>query len=112
MLDKTYLGPARIIELSEKGATIRDTKLDTVIDVSFEHIRKIDFDELLTLLPQNFYAEIAETLGTYRYRKVAENSTDNEKEKETEIQGVTNQKVSGRLDQGKFSKLKYSRYIR
>jgi phosphoribosylformylglycinamidine (FGAM) synthase PurS component len=76
MLDKTYLGPARIIELSEKGASIRDTKLDTVLEVGFEHLRKINFEELLTLLPQNFDAEIAETLGTYRYRKVPEGVSD------------------------------------
>jgi hypothetical protein len=31
ILEKTYLGPARIIELSEKGVTIRDRKLDKVL---------------------------------------------------------------------------------
>jgi hypothetical protein len=54
MLDKTYLDPARIIELAEKGATIRDTKSDTTLEISFEHIRKVNFEELLTLLQQNF----------------------------------------------------------
>jgi hypothetical protein len=77
ILDKTYLGPARIIDLSEKGATIRDTKSDTQMSVGFEHLRKVNFEELLTLLPQNFDAEIANTLGTYRYRKVSE-SADND----------------------------------
>jgi hypothetical protein len=106
LLDKTYLGPARIIELSEKGATIRDTKLDTVMDVSFEHIRKIDFDELLTLLPQNFDAEIAETLGTYRYRKVAESSNDNENEKEVENTVCNNTESTRKTRSGKVFKVK------
>jgi hypothetical protein len=106
ILDKTYLGPARIIELSEKGATICDTKLDTIIDISFEHIRKIDFDELLTLLPQNFDAEIAETLGTYRYRKVVENSTDNVKENEIEDTVCNDTESIRKTRSGKVFKVK------
>jgi hypothetical protein len=58
-----YLGPSRIIDLSEKGATIRDTKSDTQMSVGFEHLQKVNFEELLTLLPQNFDAEIADTVG-------------------------------------------------
>jgi hypothetical protein len=72
MLDATFVGPARIIDLSPSGATVRDTKTGVVSSVNFEHLRKINFEELLTLLPQNFDAEIAETLGTYRYRRAAD----------------------------------------
>jgi hypothetical protein len=50
--------------------TLKDTKTGVISNVTFEHLRKINFEELLTLLPQNFDAEIAETLGKYRYRKV------------------------------------------
>jgi hypothetical protein len=72
MLDATFVGPARIIDLSPSGATVRDTKTGVVSSINFEHLRKINFEELLTLLPQNFDAEIAETLGTYRYRRAAD----------------------------------------
>jgi hypothetical protein len=69
MLHPTYTGPARIIDLGVKGATLRDPKTGATFSVSFENLRKINFEELLTLLPQNFDAEIADTLGTYRYRR-------------------------------------------
>jgi dUTPase len=69
MLHPTYTGPARIIDLGAKGATLRDPKTGATFSVSFENLRKINFEELLTLLPQNFDAEIADTLGTYRYRR-------------------------------------------
>lgn len=71
MLHPTYTGPARIVDLGPKGATLRDPKTGTTFSVSFENLRKINFDELCSLLPQNFDAEIADTLGTYRYRRAA-----------------------------------------
>jgi hypothetical protein len=71
MLDDTFLGTARIIHVSYKGAVVRDIINGDKLSVSFEHLRKLNFDELLTLLPQNFDAEIAETLGHYRYRNVS-----------------------------------------
>jgi len=69
LLHPTYIGPARIIDLHLMGATLRDPKTGSTFSVGFDNLRKIDFDELLTLLPQNFDSEIAETLGTYRYRR-------------------------------------------
>jgi hypothetical protein len=69
MLHPTYTGPARIIDLNIKGATLRDPKTGATFSVSFENLRKINFEELLSLLPQNFDAEIADALGTYRYRR-------------------------------------------
>jgi hypothetical protein len=71
MLHPTYAGPARIVEMSERGATLRDTKFGTLFSVVFDNLRKINFEELLTLLPQNFDAEIADTLKNYRYRRTA-----------------------------------------
>jgi hypothetical protein len=61
MLHPTYAGPARIVEMSERGATLRDTKFGTLFSVVFDNLCKINFEELLTLLPQNFHAEIADT---------------------------------------------------
>ncbi|MEG1724594.1 MAG: RNase H-like domain-containing protein [Anaerovoracaceae bacterium] len=69
MLEPTFTGPARIVDLAEMGATLRDTKTGTQFSVAFDNLRKINFDELLTLLPQNFDSEIAETIGNYRYRR-------------------------------------------
>jgi dUTPase len=77
MLHPTFVGPARIVDLQEAGATLRDTRTGTLFSVSFANLRKIDLNELLSLLPQNFDAEIAETLGHYRYRRkpeIAENA--------------------------------------
>jgi hypothetical protein len=71
MLHPTYAGPARIVDLHERGATLRDTKFGTIFSVVFDNLRKINFEELLTLLPQNFDAEIADTLKNYRYRRTA-----------------------------------------
>jgi hypothetical protein len=68
MLHPTYAGPARIVDLAEMGATLRDPKNGNTFSVAFDNLRKINFDELLTLLPQNFDSEIADSLGNYRYR--------------------------------------------
>jgi hypothetical protein len=76
MLHPTFAGPARIIELSEKGATLRDTKYGTLFSATFENLRKVNFDELLTLLPQNFDSEIAETIQKYRYRRAPGTALD------------------------------------
>ncbi|MFM8446308.1 MAG: hypothetical protein ACKN9Z_03015, partial [Actinomycetota bacterium] len=84
MLHPTYTGPARIIDLSPKGATLRDPKTGSTFSVSFDNLRKISFEELLSLLPQNFDAEIAETLGTYRYRRMM---AEPEQEPETTVLG-------------------------
>jgi hypothetical protein len=50
-------------------------------------MRKINFDELLTLLPQNFDDEIASTLGLYRYKKA-------EKSEAPEGESINVEKVS------------------
>jgi len=69
LLHPTYSGPARIIDLQELGATLRDPRTGTQFSVTFENLRKINFEELLALLPQNFDSEIAASLGQYRYRQ-------------------------------------------
>jgi hypothetical protein len=69
LLAAVYKGPYRIMNLDEGGARLRDIKTGEEQSVSFEHIRKIKLDELLTLLPQNFDAEINKVLDKYRYKK-------------------------------------------
>jgi hypothetical protein len=69
LLAAVYKGPYRIMNLDKGGARLRDIKTGEEQSVSFEHIRKIKLDELLTLLPQNFDAEINTVLDKYRYKK-------------------------------------------
>ncbi len=72
MLSPTFIGPARIVDLAESGATLRDTKTGATFSVAFENMRKVSFEEVLTLLPQNFDSEIADSIGNYRYRRASE----------------------------------------
>ena len=69
-LHPVFKGPVRIRDLQPRGATVRDTRNGEEFSVGFENLRKIEFDELLSLLPQNFDDEIASTLKNYRYRRV------------------------------------------
>jgi hypothetical protein len=78
LLSPTFEGPYRIIELFEKGAKLKDVKSGSEYFCSFDNMRKINFDELLTLLPQNFDDEIASTLGLYRYKKAEKSEAPEE----------------------------------
>jgi hypothetical protein len=83
LLAAVYKGPFRIIHLDEGGARLRDIKSGEEQSVSFENIRKINVDELLTLLPQNFDSEISAVLDKYRYKRGSTNEegkTEGEKE--------------------------------
>jgi len=69
LLSNTFSGPYRIISVSEKGASLKDIKTGDICSVSFEHLRKITFNELLSLIPGNFEAEIGKQLDQYRYNR-------------------------------------------
>jgi dUTPase len=69
LLAPVYRGPFRIVNLDQGGARLKDVKTGEEQSVSFEHMRKLKLDELLTLLPQNFDAEISSVLDKYRYKK-------------------------------------------
>jgi hypothetical protein len=71
LLAPVYKGPFRIIHLDQGGARLKDIKTGEGQSVSFEYMRKIKLDELLTLLPQNFDAEINSVLDKYRYKRGA-----------------------------------------
>jgi len=75
---------------------LKDIKTGEELSASFEHMRKIKLDELLTLLPQNFDAEINQVLDTYRYRRTTatEDTTGKGPEK---IENTTRRLRSGRL---------------
>jgi hypothetical protein len=87
-LHPTHTGPHRIINLSEKGAEIKDIKTGEISNVNFENIRKISIDELLALLPTDFDDEINKSLGTFRYNRKQNNdqSLDHEAEEMEEIE--------------------------
>jgi hypothetical protein len=68
-LHPTHSGPHRIINMSEKGAEIKDIKTGEISNVTFDNIRKITIDELLILLPNNFDDEINKALSTFRYNR-------------------------------------------
>ena len=53
LLSPTFSGPARIMELQETGAEVRDLKTSDRFLVTFDKMRKINFDEFLTILPKN-----------------------------------------------------------
>jgi hypothetical protein len=119
MLDDTYLGPARIIHVSHKGAVLRDIRNGDELSLGFEHLRKLNFDELLTLLPQNFDAEIAESLGHYRYRNVSwtdETKNDDNQPKENVNEHLSERKMtrSGKIYNVKLTELpdKYRNIVR
>jgi hypothetical protein len=82
-LHPTHTGPHRIINLSEKGAEIKDIKTGEISNVNFGNIRKISIDELLALLPTDFDDKINKSLGTFRYNRKQNNdeSLDHEAEK-------------------------------
>ena len=69
LLKPTFSGPARIIDLQTTGAEIRDLKTSDKFFVTFDNLRKINFDKFLTILPKNYDSEINNKLKTYRYRR-------------------------------------------
>ena len=69
LLKPTFSGPARIIDLQTTGAEIRDLKTSDKFFVTFDNLRKINFNEFLTILPKNYDSEINNKLKTYRYRR-------------------------------------------
>jgi hypothetical protein len=87
LLAAVYKGPYRIMNSDKGGARLRDIKTGEEQSVSFEHMRKIKIDELPTLLPQNFDAEINKVLDKYRYKKgVMDDGNTNVDNKEEEEQ--------------------------
>jgi hypothetical protein len=68
-LHPTYAGPYRVIELYSQGATLKDPKSGEILSVHYRDIRKLSVDEFITLLPNNFDADILKNLGMYRYTR-------------------------------------------
>jgi dUTPase len=68
-LHPTYAGPYRVIELHSQGATLKDPKYGEILSVHYRDLRKLSIDEFITLLPNNFDADILKNLGMYRYSK-------------------------------------------
>ena len=54
LLADTFAGPARIMEIQLKGATLRDLKTGDKFSVSFNNLCKVNFEELLVMLLKNF----------------------------------------------------------
>ena len=69
ILHPTYAGPFRIIEIFPQGALIKDTRSGEMMSAHFMNLRKITPDEFISLLPNNFDADILKNLGIYRYNK-------------------------------------------
>ncbi len=68
-LHPTFSGPYRIIEIHNQGALLKDPRTGEMLSVHFMNLRKLSIDEFITLLPNNFDADILQTLGMYRYNK-------------------------------------------
>ncbi len=73
---RVYTGTHRIIGLDNRGARIKNVKTGDETSVCYEHIRKINLEDLLALLPQNFDAEIMGALDTYRYKSAGKGDKD------------------------------------
>ncbi len=99
----------RIIGLDNGGAWIKNVKTGDETSVSYEHIRKINLNELLALLPQNFDAEIMGALETYRYKSSGKGGKDEtdavRKEDEKEDETGKRRLRSGRLYKVSVDKL-------
>ena len=54
LLADTFAGPARIMVIQLKGASLRDLKAGDKFSVSFTNLRKVNFEELLVMLLKNF----------------------------------------------------------
>jgi hypothetical protein len=68
-LHPTFAGPVRILEIHPQGALIKDTRTGEIMSAHYKNLRKITADEFLTLLPNNFDADILKNMGMYRYNK-------------------------------------------
>lgn len=80
-ISPTFTGPFRILELSDKGAILRDPKTGTTCSAHYQNLRKLNIPEFLELLPQHFDAEILKYISKYRYNTtgppdVRQNSTE------------------------------------
>ena len=62
--NRTWVG-----DLEARTLTTRPPHLLTKFFVTFNNLRKINFDEFLTILPKNYDSEINNKLKTYRYRR-------------------------------------------
>ena len=107
LLARVYTGPYRIVGLDSGGARIKSIKTGEEISVSYEHIRKINLEELLALLPQNFDAEIMGAIDTYRYKR-----TDKADETETTDNEVENENGKRRLRSGRLYTLSVDKLSR
>ena len=72
MLEPIFDGPARIKNLHPKGATLRCLRTGEEFSVAYEHLRKIEIEEFLQMLPKNFDSDIIKTLSNTRYRKFSD----------------------------------------
>ena len=68
-LHPTFAGPVRILEIHPQGALIKDTRTGEIMSAHYKNLRKLTADEFLTLLPNNFDADILKNMGMYRYNK-------------------------------------------
>ena len=68
-LHPTYTGPFRIIELYPQGACLKNTRTGEICSAHYMNLRKITMDEFITLLPDDFDADILKNLGLYRYNR-------------------------------------------
>ena len=57
------------MDLQTTGAEIRDLRISDKFFVTFDKLRKINFDKFLTILPKNYDSEINNKLKTYHYRR-------------------------------------------
>ncbi len=61
--------PSGRIELYPQGVTLKNTRTGEIQSVHYMNLRKITMDEFITLLPDDFDADILKNIGMYRYNK-------------------------------------------
>jgi hypothetical protein len=64
---RTYTGPYRVVSTCSHGVELRDLKSGDTCSVTYKHVRKLEWDELCTLLPQ--HSEAMDVLGIMEDRR-------------------------------------------
>jgi hypothetical protein len=104
--DMTYTGPYRVIGLCAQGVTLRDLKDGSMFSVAFEFVRKLKWDELFTLLPQNSRAGIMKVIGLLGEETVGRQKESKEKEENSSNGKYLPHRKPGTLRPGKLYTVK------
>jgi hypothetical protein len=85
----TYTGPYRVMKVCTQGVELRDIGNGDVFSVAFEHVRKLRWNELFTLLPQHSENGLLESLGL-----TIESSVERKSKSQAEVESAQGEEQS------------------